>query len=187
MKVAGKTLAIKNRRGVLIVRDDGRNRVELPLAITPLPMGFWQKMRVLGLMAPPSPPRREMRDAKGMLIRNPDTGLVEMVPDLDDQKYQWRRETHYRRLEALEFVEMLRDDASVEWATEPPKSKDRADWEAYADAIWKEMEEAGFTEGEVHEIIKLGVKLESGVRGEDAFDRFLPQRPEEAETPAEAS
>lgn len=181
MKIGGKQLLVKNRRGVSIIRDDGKDHVELTVTVTPLSIGFWQKLRTLGMLNGPTPPEKVLRDEKGQLVKNANTGLAQTVPDFDDQKFQYRREVHFRRLKSLEFVEMLREDESVEWEAVRPETKTRADWEAYADAVWKEIDGAGFTEKEIEGILGVGVKLESTLSTEDAFDRFLPQPAEEPE------
>lgn len=152
MKFKGSKLVQKNSTTVTIKKG----KEELEFIVTPLPMGFWHKMQSVGLSAYPAPKKVALTDSKGTVVRNRDTGKVEVIEDTKDPDYQMKSAVVSRRIRAVQLVTLLRDDPNVEWESEEPKGTEASQWQNYADQILKELEETSLTDDEVAEIINEG-------------------------------
>lgn len=118
----------------------------LVMRLKPLPLGFQRKLRQRGL-SQPLPPVRVARDPSGRPLRD-GQGQVVSVPDAADARYQEELERYHQRVAALSFHQSVAEDASLCFETLPPAG-DAADWGAFADRLLDEMEQAGFTAGDL--------------------------------------
>ncbi|QDT52154.1 hypothetical protein Pan44_01630 [Caulifigura coniformis] len=146
MRVRGQELVGVGSQRVSLVRGDGS---VLPLLIRPLPLGFHRRLRTLGLV-PPQPPMRVARDAGGSPLRDAQ-GHAVTLRDESDAAYLAAVEFYHQRVAVLAVAEALRDDPDVEWTATPPAAglTEPAGWTAYADALFAELEAAGFTSGDL--------------------------------------
>lgn len=134
---------------------------DLLLTMQPLPLGFSQRLRERGVV-PPREPRRIARDSSGRVIRD-ESGLAVMVADEGDADYGSALETYHRRVAVLAVAESLKADDRVEFETgEPPG---QSGWESFADALFVEMEQAGFTAGDLVQLCSFVCRL-SNLTGE---------------------
>ncbi|REJ71574.1 MAG: hypothetical protein DWQ34_06115 [Planctomycetota bacterium] len=158
MKIAGRNNLNEFHEVCRLPRPNGE---ELALTMRPLPLGFSQRLRQRGI-APPSPPRRVARDSSGRAIRD-ESGLAVMVADEQDAEYGLALEAYHRRVAVLAVAESLQADAQIEFESGAPDGN--AGWEAYADSLFAEMEESGFTAGDLVQLCTFVCRL-SNLTGE---------------------
>ena len=128
----------------------------LTFRLRPLPLGFQNQLRQRGLF-PPTPPVTVTRDSTGKPIRD-QQGMALTQFDSNDQNYQADLELYHQRVAVVAIIESLRDDDEIVFEStltgDHPSS-----WREYADAVFAELEEAGFTAGDLislcHEVCKL--------------------------------
>lgn len=142
MRLGGRELREEYRRTVLLPRPDGSTWA---LTIRPLRLGFSQWLRERGIV-PPTAPVKPMRDSQGRLMRDAE-GLVLMQRDEADAAHALALDGYHQRLATLLVWEALRDDATLEFASQPPEAG--GDWRDFADALTSELAEAGFTAGDI--------------------------------------
>lgn len=151
MRVRGQELTAIGAQRVSLVRGDGST---LPLLVRPLPLGFHRRLRSMGLV-PPQPPVRVARDAGGAPLRDAQGHAVRLRDD-GDPAYLAAAELYHQRVAVLAVAEALQGDPDVEFASRPPvemgNSSESNAWTGYADALYAELEQAGFTAGDLTQL-----------------------------------
>jgi cytoplasmic iron level regulating protein YaaA (DUF328/UPF0246 family) len=72
------------------------------------------------------------------------------MADLTDASYKAQLELYHQRVAVLAFLESLSADADVRFDARPPATGEpREAWHRYADAIFQELEAAGFSAGDL--------------------------------------
>lgn len=141
MKIAGCTNAGLERVRVRLPRRDGRGA---ELTLQALPLGFSRRLRGLGVV-PPVAPLKVARDAQGKPLRHAD-GLAVVSADEQEPGYRAALEEYHQRVSVLAIVEALKGDPNVVFETVPGSPPD---WCAYTDGVFAEMEQAGWTAGDL--------------------------------------
>lgn len=152
MRVRGQELAGVGSQRVSLVRGDGTT---LSLLVRPLPLGFHRRLRSCGLV-PPQPSVRVAREAGGSPLRDAH-GQAVTIRDESDAAHLAAVELYHQRVAVLAVAEALKGDADVEFATRPPMDSvtDAVAWTSYADALFNELEAAGFTAGDLTQLCGL--------------------------------
>jgi hypothetical protein len=117
--------------------------------LSPLPLGFQRRLHERGL-SPPLPPLQIVRDSQGKPVRDA-SGLALTQANDRDPGYRSESEQHHQRVAVLALVEALRHDRFISFNTLPPPAdtRDRVLWISYADAIYQELAEVGFSDGDL--------------------------------------
>ena len=151
------------------MRIDGRSvserhvvRFELPraggeglvLSLRPLPLGFHRRLAERGIVRPQAP-TRVARDSGGKPIRDAQ-GLAVLMADEQDADYQRELELYHQRVAVLCVVESLRDDSRIEFESRPLGPRD---WRGHADALYEELEEAGWSAGDLIQVCRAVCRL----------------------------
>jgi hypothetical protein len=152
MRVRGTKLKAAYTQTFALPRPDG---TALALVMQPLSLGFQRRLRERGIVAPSSP-TRVARDAGGRPIRD-ETGLAVTVADESDATYQAAVELYHQRVAVLAVIEALGVDPNVEFEAQPPAGD--TGWERYADAVHAELEQAGFTAGDLIQMCSFACRL----------------------------
>ena len=146
----------------------------LLLTLRPLPLGFHRRLRERGIVSP-LPPTRVARDSAGKPIRD-SQGLAVLVADESDADYREQRERYHQRVAVLMVAEALQADATIEFDRRPSESE--TDWHHYADDLYREFEQAGFSAGDLiylcEEVCRLSNLLDDHLRA--AQQNFSPVR-----------
>lgn len=140
MKINGQSLSSRFTRSVELPRADGS---VLILTLQPLPLGFHRRLREHQVI-PPSPPTRIARDSTGKPLRDA-AGLAVVMADEQDSRYREELEVYHQRVAVLVLVEALQSDPQIELETVRPAG----DWRGYADAVYAELEQAGWSAGDL--------------------------------------
>jgi len=173
MRINGKELLKKNQKRVKLTRGSE----ELEILLSPIPPGWNERMRSLGLLEWPSPPKRPVMHNNRPVV-NPKTHKVELVEDEADPEYRRKSVECGRRVQCLRLAACLKDDPQVEFEAKEPTGQSREEWEAYADRLKKEMTDpaTGFTDEEVGVLLDHAESLGATVIDMDvAVDFFSPE------------
>ncbi|MBT4865343.1 MAG: hypothetical protein HON53_09515 [Planctomycetaceae bacterium] len=127
---------------VALPRPDGSS---LHLLLSPLPLGFHSRLRKNGIVQP-HPPTRVARDSSCQPIRDKQ-GLAVLRTDEHDTGFVDELELYHQRVAVLVLAESLRADTNIKFETSPPESSD--DWREYADHLYRELQQAGWTAGDL--------------------------------------
>jgi len=119
----------------------------LTLRLSPLSLGFHQRLRSRGII-PPNPPVKIARDSGGKPLRD-GAGLAVTYADRQDAEYLTAVEVYHQRVAVLSVAESIRGDSSVRFETSEPVAQTCEAWEEYAERLFVEMELAGFTAGDL--------------------------------------
>lgn len=156
-------------------RDGYRQEIQLSrpngdvwrLTIRPLGLGFSRDLRRHGIFAPECPTRiardsqgRPMRDAQGMAV---------MIAAKEDRDFQLAMEVYHQRVAALMIAEGLEGDPQFQFETVRPDKQEC--WGNYADELLRELEESGWSLGDVAHVCQEVAKL----------SRLLPEHLQEGE------
>jgi hypothetical protein len=144
MRVHGEELSGSFTRSILLSRPDGST---LALTLQPLPLGFHRRLRSCGVV-PPQPPVRVARESGGQPLRD-GNGHALTLRDETDPAHLAALELYHQRVAVLAVAESLKADGSVQFDAREPAATDGTAWAAYADAIFAELERAGFTAGDL--------------------------------------
>lgn len=148
MKHKGQSYVSKPRDRAVIPRPSGGDIV---IWIKAVPLGFEEEAEET--FPTPKPPTRFARDAKGRLVKDPETGRVITEPD-ETPEFREILKTVQRRQMMLMLTRAVDDP---DWEFETPKPADGADkvqLAAYYDAIFEELRAAGFTVGDLAILIQ---------------------------------
>jgi hypothetical protein len=120
-----------------------------PLAVTlkPLSLGFHQRLRRVGIV-PPQPPTKIARDSNGKPMRD-GRGNVLTVQDAQHPDYLAGLEDYHRCVGVLAIAESLRGNTELRLESIPPTGEKREEWIAFVQSVLAEMEQAGFTAGDL--------------------------------------
>lgn len=176
MRISGELPPKPNTREVYLPRGE----TQIRLVLSPMPLGLEEHIRHV-FPAPPAVREYEL-DARGGIARGPDNKPIE----------RWTRETaawttatarQNLRKYAVLVREGLRGDPDIQFDSDGSPGKPTEEnhfpaWTAYADALLKEFEAAGFTADElmflVNELSRVTLPTEASIR--DARDRFYRSR-----------
>lgn len=151
-------------------------RVRLPrpdgdgpwLTISALPLGFLRQLRQHQVCLPTAP-LRAARDSEGRVLRDPQ-GQVSVHADERDPGHQAALELYHQRMAVLAVHSGLRGDHQVRFETLPESYP--TDSNAFADRLLEELEEAGWSAGDLRwlceQICRLSNLLPDAVRGAGA-------------------
>lgn len=142
MRIKGRAVHESFTKQVELPRPDGSS---LCLTLSPLPLGFHSRLRREGVVRP-LPLSRVARDSSGQPLRDRQ-GMALFTADENDPDYLDELERYHQRVAVLVLVESLRADPNVEFETRPPQAAGR--WCEYADRLYGELEEAGWTAGDL--------------------------------------
>jgi hypothetical protein len=127
----------------------------IALRMQPLRLGFARSLRERGLV-PPEPPLRVARDSSGRPLRD-ERGQAVMTAAETDTEFARSLELYHQRVAVLAVVESLEADADVTFGARRPSGIEG--WIEYADAVYAEMEEAGFTAGDLVHLCAYACRL----------------------------
>ncbi|SFH68583.1 hypothetical protein [Planctomicrobium piriforme] len=120
----------------------------LTLQLRPLPLGFHQRLRNRGIV-PPLPPLKIARDSAGKPLRDAQ-GMVLTLADQRQPEFLAELDCYHQCVAVLSVVEALAGDPAVAFETAPPSETATAKtWRNYAESIFAELEQAGFTAGDL--------------------------------------
>ena len=152
MKIQGQTLARDYSKVFELARPDGNS---LLLRLQPLPLGFHRRLRTRGIVAP-TPPVRIVRDSSGRPLRD-ERGLAIVREDEQDEHFLSTWEEYHQRVAVLVVAEAVHVDSTVEFDTALPTESEN--WQMYADNLYAELKEAGFTAGDLIQICEEVCKM----------------------------
>lgn len=127
----------------------------IALRMQPLRLGFARSLGERGIVAP-EPPLRVARDAAGRPLRD-ERGQAVMMSAEADAGFARSLELYHQRVAVLAVAESLEGDPEVAFGAQRPPGDDG--WIEYADAIYVEMEEAGFTAGDLVHLCTFACRL----------------------------
>jgi len=146
------------------------------LRMQPLRLGFARSLSERGIV-PPEPPVRVARDSAGRPLRDERGQAVTLAAE-SDAAYQRAMELYHQRVAVLAVAESLEADSEVTFETQRPSGE--TGWIEYADALYAEMEQAGFTAGDLVHLCTCVCRL-SNLAGDhlrEAGRGFSELRPE---------
>ncbi|HUG18388.1 MAG TPA: hypothetical protein VMM56_05385 [Planctomycetaceae bacterium] len=172
MKIQGVTLGNEYARPFALPRPDGS---EWRLRLAPLPLGFHRRLSERGIVSP-APPSQAARDSRGQLLKDAQ-GMAVLMFNPHEPGYLAQRERHQQHLAVLTIYEALRHDPDVEFSATPPAE---GSWGEFAEQLCRELEEAGWTLGDVgvvcDEIFRLSNLLDGDLqRAEQGFSSSAPK------------
>ncbi len=176
MKLLGQNLELNFLQSFLLKRANGS---ELTFQLSPLPLGFQKGLRDKGV-TPPTPPVKISRDSTGKPMRD-HTGQVITHADTNSAEFLSDSELYHQRVAVLAVVESLRNDSNVSFKTASPSrnESDSTSWPEFADAVFQELEQAGFTPGDLiafcDEICRISNMLDDHLRGAQANFSSQPE------------
>ncbi|WP_437206457.1 hypothetical protein [Planctomicrobium sp. SH664] len=132
----------------------------LMLQLQPLSLGFHQRLRERGIVLP-VPPLKIARDAGGKPQRDAQGNAV-TLQDVNQPDFRRDLDRYHQRVAVLAVAESLRGDPCLTFDSPVPVSAEG--WPIYADNLFTEMEQAGFTAGDLillcREVCRLSNLLE---------------------------
>lgn len=172
MRIGGKELVKTNTKRVQLRRGDDT----FDITLCPLPPGWYERMRVIGVMDYPTAPKKVVMNGERP-VKDRATGRLLMDEDENDPKYRAAFRQVSDRVQALKLAAMLREDTSIEFSVQAPTGTVRDEWLAYADALRQELcdPKTGFTELEMAEFVGHAEGLESVIDLDEAVNDFLPE------------
>ena len=167
MKIRGKEKAGSNTAIVTFARTGGN----IEVVVSPVRLGWYSKVHSEKRLTIPEPPVKPKRDDMGLpIIRD---GVTVTEEDRRNPEYRATLQNQNKRMTALNFVEVVRNDNDIEFEASLPDSPETSDWEAYADAIWSELNDFGLTDEEVDRVIEVASDLSGANSLEDAANHFF--------------
>ena len=183
MKYQGKVIEGKNRR-VLRIKKGAEI---LSLDIIALDFGWIERLRNLPSFKVPSPPRKVVYDEKGMLVKNKETGQLEMVADVSNQAWSDKYNLATKRFDAVSFYGHLKDDQNIEFEQRLPEGDTDGEWAKFADQMWDEIISSGFTESEIEKVIEVGQELACEIVTDEDIANFSSSPGQDNPEDSEAS
>jgi len=119
----------------------------LVLRLQPLSLGFHQRLKMRGILAP-QPPVRIARDANGKPLRDA-SGQVLTQSDRQDKTWLRALDHYHQQVAVMSVVESLQGEAQIRFETVPPVMDSDDGWLEYADSVFHELETAGFVAGDL--------------------------------------
>ena len=145
MKLNGQALQKPLVHAFVLPRSDGSS---LTFQLQPLPLGFHQRLRGRGIQ-PPVPPSKVARDAAGRPLRDA-AGQAVTIADSQHPEYVAELERYHQRVAVLALAESLNADPAIAFDTPSPTAASAApEWARFADALFDELEQSGFTAGDL--------------------------------------
>jgi hypothetical protein len=144
MRVHGEELSGSFTRNVSLSRPDGST---LALTLQPLPLGFHRRLRSCGVLSP-QPPVRVARESGGQPLRD-GNGYALTLRDEHDPAHLAALELYHQQVAVLAVAESLKADDTVRFDSHEPAGCEGSAWTAYADELFEELEQAGFTAGDL--------------------------------------
>ncbi len=162
MQIQGQQVTARFTTTVQLPRPAGDGPV---LTLQPLPLGFSRRLTA-HLVQPPVPPVRIARDAQGKPLRQAN-GQAATMTDETDAEYRREREVYGQRLAVLAVVTALQADPHIRFETDAAAHPQ--DWRPYADALFNELEAAGWTAGDLAWLCQAVCRLSN------LLDEHLPE------------
>lgn len=178
MRIHNRQLVTKNSARIVLMRGSE----EFALTVVPLPMGWTELMMEYEVGIMPSPPQIPVRDGNGRVLRD-DDGSIAMQADSSDPAFVKAYQRWNSRITALQFAAHLRDDAEVEFDSQPPKDDNGKKWKKHADDLHAEIVAAGFTDDEVRHVCREAERLSVRPKIEAATKLFSPTPNQDSDQP----
>lgn len=146
MKINGQPLISPKLHAFTLPRADGS---QVAFRLQPLPLGFHQRLRNWGIL-PPTAPIKVARDSNGKPIRDAN-GQAVTISDHQNADYVTELERYHQRVAILSVVEALAADPEITFDTPRPamSATDAREWTQFADAVFEELQQSGFTAGDL--------------------------------------
>jgi hypothetical protein len=162
MQIHGQSAAARFTTTVQLPRPAGDGPL---LTLQPLPLGFARRLSAHAVQ-PPLPPVRIARDPQGKPLRQAN-GQAVTLADETDADYRRERELYGQRVAVLAVATALEADPHVRFETDATAYPQ--DWRPYADALLNELEQAGWTAGD------LAWLCQAVCRMSNLLDQHLPE------------
>jgi hypothetical protein len=175
MKFSGDSFCALGLSEFTLQRGNGASLV---LRLRPLPLSFQQRLRRRGITLP-LPPIRIARDSNGKPLRDP-SGSAITLRDLQASDYLDALETYHQAVAALSVFEALQADPELTFESPVPQEQAGPDaWMQFASQLLEEMEQAGFTAGDLvqlcREICRLSNLIDGDLRRAQSSFSALPE------------
>ncbi len=144
MKIEGAQPG-RNSTEITLPRPDG---MSMTLRVTALPLGFWSQVQEW--IPFPRPPQKGFARGKDRELERDEEGRPIAAFDWQDSKYITEREYVGRLHNILCVAEALSDDPKVSFNVKPKRNRMRE----YVEAIMKEFEDFGFSDGDFGRLLK---------------------------------
>jgi len=169
MKIAGVDLSA-DKDTLRLTRRDGRI-IELRFAA--LPYGIDEEIK-REIPDVPVKVTGVLRDQRGKIVRDPDSGQLVKTTNEDDPEHQAAQARVNRLQSIFMIVRALAPDSGVEFDTKRESCKDTAE---YCGRIEQELRAAGFSIGDVAKMLAFVMELSnlSKEKVEAARDGFLSE------------
>lgn len=145
-----------------VVIPRGEDAKPVVLKVRGLPLGTEEKLRRFfpTPKAPdkwyPDPRKKQPKSGPPIFARDPDSGALLFKPDEQDEDFRIARAASERRTAAfllyngldVPSVPGLNVD-TVAFDAKPPQSDEISAWEQFGDAVWAELQAAGWQTGDV--------------------------------------
>jgi len=168
VKYQGKVIEGKNRRILRIKKGDQ----VLSLDIVALDFGWLEQLRNLPAFSLPEPPRKVVYDQRGVLVKNNETGQLEMVPDMSNEEWSNKIDLASKRFDAVRFYGHLKEDPNIEFEQTPPEEDTDEGWSNFADNMYDEIRSSGFTQAELDKVLEVGQELACDVVTDEDIANF---------------
>lgn len=167
MKLAGKNGLVKNIKTITLKQEGG----DLTLKISPLPLGWFDRIMRTGAVTPGDPPIKVVEE-KGKIKRDENGNAVFRLDEMD-QGYLVRRAECGARMMALKVYFHLKDNNGLELAKPEPQGDDEKEWTEFANYLIEAFREFGFTDTELVDIGKVGDAASTRYDIEEITKSFL--------------
>jgi|GEM_PF-2202513 len=179
MKLSGESFCAVGLSEFTLQRGNGASLV---LRLRPLPLSFQQRLRRRGIISP-LPPLRIARDSNGKPLRD-QAGSAMTFRDLQAGDYLEALDTYHQAVAALSVFEALQADPEIAFESPVPNEQDGPDaWLRFASQLLEEMEQAGFTAGDLvqlcREICRLSNLIDDDLRRAQSSFSAPPGSPSE--------
>ena len=184
MKIAGHSITIVNQKLVVFNRKNSKGEsAEIKIIVSPLPMSFERKYEKTGAMQYPIPPTVPIRDDKNGKVLLMEDGSIASERNTSDPDFLRKFANADRRVSALKFSVVVREDESIEFESKAPSFNATDDsegavnewkksWIKYTDCLADELEAAGFTSGELVHVLNTSEKLDVSTADEKVQSDF---------------
>ncbi len=169
MKIKGIRVSAVNHGSLTLVKKSGE---DITLQFRSLPLNFTDEVNK-EIPSPIPKTTDYLKDRRGRPVRDPDTGKPIMLTDEDSPEFKQSLSKANRRQTTLMLFEALKEDSAVEFEN---KREDFPSISAWADAIYEELNTAGFSVGDLAAMISFMMEL-SNIKEEELEEAradFLP-------------
>ncbi len=174
MKLNGKNLEASSTKEVVLYRPptmvDGKEVDNcIRFVFSAMPMGFEKDIEKI--YPSPKPPRNPLLK-NNRAVRDKGTGEPVMFKDFDNEQYREKDRICVKHQFTYYIYRSLENDPNVEFDAEPGE-----DMDAFADAIYEELKQAGLTSGDFGEMVNSVTEVNNlkGKAIEEAMEGFLSE------------